>query len=754
VNAWYLPAAASGGLAAASFVRIQFVDESRTSLVSYQLRFPRDLDSSDVARFISGWSGSLPPAWKRWATGVPPLVLEARAQGESITHHLLVPRRWAQLAESLLEAHLPSVRYRRESELVLLGLTHATEYRTSTSKRSFSMDAAALSVGLLSTMQPLKRDERVVVQFVLGPHAPVPPPEVRNGQSKPWWQSDPALVDSSEAATALRKKQTGALLVGVGRIGVRTKSDKRALALLRRVEASWHATRAPGVHLSRRLLLKRTVARHMNRRQIPAFAWAGGALNANEAAGFSGWPIGIAQLPGLQLGGCRLLPVPQPIPRAGLVIGKGTFPSTHRPVALDGSALTRHLYINGPTGTGKSVFLSNLAIAHLRDPQSSLLLVDPKDGSLVSAVLEAMPENRLQDLIVFDPTDPVPVGFNPLACTPESRELVVDRIVSIMSSIWKSAFGPRSADLVRHALLALTLIPGMTLVEAVRLLTDVPFAHWVTSQVDDPLVTGAWFSWWFSLSEAERANIAAAPSNKLRAITSRAAARHAVGQDAPAIDFDQILNNHGVLLVQLPVGLLGEDTAALLGAIIIAQISQAIAARASIEPAKRTPALLVVDELATVLHQQGDAIETMLSTARGYGVGLALATQHVGQMPLSVKTTVLANTLTKILLGCSREDANLFAKEFGIGLTADELREIEPHEAVAAIFAAGRTQPPTTITVPPPPTKLRAAEIGKDISRRRFGVNREDIEESIKRRQRVTGRMASDTIGRKRRGSA
>jgi hypothetical protein len=753
MDVWYIPAiTAAGGLSVASLVRLQLVNETQTSLISYQLRFPRELPAENVERFLAGWSGSLPPSWKRWLTSVPPLVLEVRARPNLISHHLLVPRRWAPLVESLLTAHLPSVRYARE-DVLALDLNYGAEYRSSTSQRPFAVNATAMSVGLLSNLQPLGKGERAVVQFIVGPHAPVQPPRVQNGHGEPWWVGDPSLVDSSEAATALRKKQSSSLLVGVGRIAVRTGTPERAHALLRRVEASWHSVRAPGVHLSRRLLPKSVVASRVNRRIVPAFAWPGGAINVQEAAGLVGAPIGISQLPGLRLGGCRLLPVPQAVPRSGIVIGTGTFPSTRRPVALDHDALTRHLYVDGPTGTGKSVWLSNLAIAHMADPQATTIVIDPKDGTLVDRVLATMPANRLPDLVVFDPTDSSPVGFNPLACTSATRELVVDRIVSIMSSIWKSSFGPRSADLIRHALLALTLIPGMTLVEAVRLLTDVPFARWVVSQVDDPLVTGAWFSWWFSLSDAERANIAAAPANKLRAITSRAAARHAVGQDQPAINFDLLLNNHGILLVRLPVGLLGEDTAALLGAVIVAQISQSIAARASIAPGNRTPALLIIDELATVLRQEGDAIETMMSTARGYSVGLAVATQHTGQMPPSVKTTVLANTLTKVLLGSSREDAALFAKEFGSGLTPDELREIEAHEAVAAIYAQGRTQPPTTMAVPPPAPALRDPEEAKALSRRRFGVNRDEIEAAIRTRQNVHG-TGSGSVGRKPRRSA
>jgi hypothetical protein len=115
MDVWYIPAiTAAGGLSVASLVRLQLVNEAQTSMVSYELRFPRELPAESVERFLAGWSGSLPPSWKRWLTSVPPLVLEVRAKPESISHHLLVPQRWAPLIEALLGAHLPSVRYKRE----------------------------------------------------------------------------------------------------------------------------------------------------------------------------------------------------------------------------------------------------------------------------------------------------------------------------------------------------------------------------------------------------------------------------------------------------------------------------------------------------------------------------------------------------------------------------------------------------------------------------------------------------------------
>lgn len=725
--------------------------ERRRSLVGFTLRFPRQTTPEEIEALLAGWSGSLPPWWRRFLTGLPFLVSEVRADRHGITHRLMVPRVWERLLVSLLSAHLPSVRYER-TEVVRPTVRTGAEYRLSTSRRPLAVDAASLSARLLSTLQPLRSGEVVTVQYVLAPAPPVAPPRVEGRQEGPTWlATDNGVVATSEEATALRRKQSAALLLGVGRIGVATDNTQRARSLLRHVEAAWHGVRAPGVLLKRRLLPQRLVGRWMGKRRVPLVSWPGGVLNVAEASGLLGWPIGLDAVPGLELGGCRLLPVAGAIPARGAVVGIGTFPGTQRPVALDTRARTHHTLVIGPTGVGKSVLLGNLSLAGLAEDRQAVVVIDPKDGALVDAVLERLPEHRIEDVVVFDPTDTRPVGFDPLRSTPATRELVVDRVVSIMASVWRSAWGPRSSDLIRHALLTLTQVPGMTLCEAPALLSpDAGFRRRVLAQVDDPVGVAPFWAWFNSLSPAEVANITAAPLNKLRAFTTRTAVRHTLGQPQPAIDFDRLLNHGGALLVRLPLGLLGEETAGLLGALVTAQLWQAVSARAALPPAERRPAVVVVDELQSVLRLPVNAVEDMLAMARGYGVGTVLAAQAMYQLGADLRHAALANTRSKVVFACDREDAALFAREFGNGLSPEDLMGLDAYEAVVAAFAAGRTQPPATVRTLPPAEPLRAASVVKKHSRARFGADRADIEAALRSRLGI-GDRGGDSIGRSRR---
>jgi hypothetical protein len=293
-------------------------------LVAYGLRFPRQLSVAGVEAFLAGWTGSLPPWWKRWLTGVPTVVLEVEATADGINHRLLVPGRWSSFVTALLSAHLPSVRY-EPIDVPRNRARVGAEYRLSTSQRPLAVDPAALSARLLATLQPLERGETVTLQYILGPAAPVPPTRlVTDSRDVPMFAVPDGVVATSEAAAALRQKHRAALLVAASRIGCAAATPGRAQTLVRHVEAAWHGVRAPGVMLRRRWLPGRLVAQRLRRRAVPLAGWPGGILNATEASGLIGWPIEVEQLPGLSLGSCRLLPVPLSVPQGGTVLGVGT----------------------------------------------------------------------------------------------------------------------------------------------------------------------------------------------------------------------------------------------------------------------------------------------------------------------------------------------------------------------------------------------------------------------------------------------
>lgn len=742
-------------LAAAAFIgglyliRAADARELRRSLVCLELRFPKDQDEAGIQAFLGSITGLLPPWWRRW-WHTPFIATEVHADRAGTRHRLLVPRRFVRHVEAALAAHLPSVAYEREETFSYPALNMAAEYRLTNAERSLAIDGAALSAGLLSSLHPLFDREGVVVQALFAPARPVAPARLATAKERESeYQLDDGVVMTSEATTALKKKRSAPLLLATLRIGVQAPTPERRRALLRDAEATWHATRAPGTLLKRRLLAPMTVAQRITRVWRPINGWPA-LFNSEEASGLVGYPIKATSLPGVTLGASRPLPVPAVVPRFGTILGEGTHTRSRRPVGIDPVGRTHHSLVIGPTGSGKSVLLAHLA-EHDAVAGHALVVIDPKDGELVDAVAARLPSDRLDDVIVFDPTDDRPVGFDPLRSSRGDRELVVDRVLGLMVEIWRENLGPRSADILRHVLLTIAASPELTMTEAPRLMVDQSFRRRVLSTIDLGPEVRWWWEWADNLSAGEWSAMTGAPLNKLRAFVGRSPVANSIGQASPAIDFGRVLRDQQILLVRLPVGLLGDETTALLGAMLINQLWHAIAARAGLPRTARRPVSVIVDEVGMVLRFPASSIDTMLTQARGYGVGVTLAGQHLGQLPADLRAAALTNARTKVVFATGRDDAGVFARELGHGLTADDVMGIEAFQAIAAVYAGGRTQAPATIRTLPPETPLRPAAQVRQASRKRWGVDRTDIDAARRARVEVPVDDAEKPVGRKRR---
>jgi hypothetical protein len=621
----------------------------------------------------------------------------------------------------------------------------AAEYRLSTSQRALRIDAKALASKLLTNLQPLGRGECITVQWIVSPAGPVAPARVATAEERDRVAAPPGVMDEAEAATALRKKQATPLLLAVGRIGVGSSSVERSRLLLRHVEVAWHESRAPGVHMRRRILPSSVVAKRIGERVVPLSLWPG-TYNVEELAGLIGWPIDLTSLPGLVLGGSRQLAASPRIARTGTVIGESTFPGDERPLAVGLDARLRHLHVVGPTGTGKSTLLCSIIEQDLRVGRGVVLL-DAK-ADLAEDVLNRIPKTRLNDVIVLDPADEqLPVGLNPLrAAAGSSSEVVVENLVGTFKSLYRSSWGPRTDDVMRAALLTLAQAGGMTLCEVPQLLLDDAFRRRVIGGLDDPVGLEAFWGWYLSLSEGERLNVVGPTLNKIRAVTMRPRLRRILGQAKPAIDLRQVLAEGKVLIVPLSPGLLGEEASALLGALVVAELWHATTARAGVAKEQRRPVMAVIDEWQRLVHLP-TPMASVLAEARGLGLGLTLAHQSLSQLPEQVREAVMSNARSRIAFQLPASDARLIARDLGGILTADDLQGLGPYEVMAQVFADGATQVPATArTLPMGPATSGSAAIRR-VSALRYGVAASDVEAAIRTRQ--TSGKQSGPIGRR-----
>ena len=712
-----------------------------SNLSAYRLSFPRDLKSEDVARAFTGLSGLLLPWWKRWIA-VPHVALEVHATSRGIEHYVIVPESFSAIIKGVLQSALPAVRF-VPVDLPELNVRSAAEYRLTSHDRPLAIDPTGMSAGLLANLQPLNKNETIVVQWLVTPHPPVAPAKLPKNQ--PSGLSFARPIDGDDVS-ALRTKQSEAMVLGVGRIGVRAATGSAETAILRRVESAWHGSRAPGVHLTRRMVNASRVARSISGRMAPPSAWPA-TLNASELVGLSGWPIGIVGLPGLFLGGCRILPASPDVSRTGTLLADSNYSGDARPLAVGVEARLRHLSLLGPTGTGKSNLLAQIILSDI-EAGHGCLVIDPK-ADLIETILERLPEHRRHDVIVFDPTDLMPVGLNPLqSATGAGREVVVENLVGLFRSLYANSWGPRLEWVLRSALQTLSHVEGTTLCEVPLILTNPSYRRKIVGKLDNLALEEFW-GFYEAMSDAERQTAIGPVINKLSSFTGRPMVRSIIGQSNPRLQIAEVMAEGKILLCSLPTGLLGDDASALLGALIVAELWHATTARAGMAKEDRRPFFAHLDEFQHFIHLP-TPMSAVLAEARGLGLGMTLAHQHLDQLTPEAKSAVLSNARSRVIFQLPAADARVMARELGSMLTPEDLQGLAAYEVVTQLFAKGQTQAPAT---------GRTREIGEPsanadairlTSRLAYGADRDEVEQTIRARQGAV--ITEGSVGRKKRG--
>lgn len=720
-------------------------------LVAYALRFPRGVEPAKVTAFFNGLSGLVASRLRR-AVELRAVVLELSATVDGIEHYLLVPRGQAGFVLAALRGVLPGVTVTPDEDYQIARPTIAAGLGLTNRRRPLASERAAeISASILAALQPLNAGERVVVQWVLSPLGPLAPvmPRSKPSGSRPFLArvlhdlTTGREFDGQDLQMA-RAKQSSAVYAATGRIGVVAGDVRRARRLLSQVLGTHHTANAPGAHLYRRRLPAARVRRALVERRLPLVTHPC-TLNAAELAALAAFPVGQMSLPGLRLAGARQLAPASDIPSGGRVLARATFPGSERPLAVSVTDSLRHLHVIGPTGVGKSTLLVGL-IAQDIAAGRGVIVLDPK-GDLVADVLDQVPASRTGDVIVLDPTDDErPVGLNLLAGADDAPELVVEQVAGIFHQLYSAFWGPRTDDILRAALMTLVSEPGMTLCEVPLLLTDANFRRRLVGRVDDPVALGPFWGWYEGLSDEGRSQAIGPVMNKLRAFLLRRRLRNVLGQATPRLDFDRVLEERRILLVPLTKGLLGEESAALVGSLVVARLWQAVQRRAGLRPADRHATFAFIDEFQDYLHLPTDVAD-VLAQARGLGLGLTLAHQHLGQLPNALKGAILANCRSRVMFQLSATDARTLARELTPQLEAADLQGLGAYQVVMTLSAGARVAPPVTAATELPPVPTGMADVARAQSRTHYGADRAEVEAAL--RARHDGRAGSGSVGRR-----
>lgn len=690
------------------------------SLIWFRLRWPREVTPDQVTQIF-----------RLLATaGGRPVIVEAVGSPGAVQHRLALPSEQAEGMVDQLRAVLPGLSVEALPERPALAVTRAVELRLSTRRRPLRTDdLAAVNRAVLTALAHLRRGEHLALQWVLGRAlAPVAVANHVEGLAHESWLGALLLAPfgppppmDAEARGALRSKQAEPGWQLTSRVAVQAGSAGRERQLIRQVFGALRTSAAPGVGWRLHSIRPAQVRDARLPWRLPL------RMSAVELAAVSTFPVGATgELPVDRLGS-RLVAPSTAIPRKGRVIGEASFPGRERPLALSATDSLRHLHALGPTGSGKSTLLMNLITQDMAAGRA-VVVIEPK-GDLIADVLARVPTERIGDVVLLDPTDTQrPVGLNPLQLNGRSPDLAADQLLGLFHSLYAAHWGPRTHDILGASLLTLARTPGMSLAALPLLLTDAGFRRRILRGVNDPIGLAPFWSAYEAWSEAERAAAIAPVMNKLRPLLLRPELRAIIGQADGGFDLRRIFTERKILLVNLSKGLLGPETSALLGSLVVALLWQAVLGRAAIAPERRHPVFVYVDEFQDYLHLPVDMADA-LAQARGLGCGFVLAHQYMHQLDPAMRSAVLANAQSRIAFRLPSEDARVIAA--GSTLDPEDFQGLGAFEAYAQLVASAAVQPWCSLRSLPPGEPSADPALVRTTSRLAYGRDRAAVEAEL-----------------------
>ena len=389
------------------------------------------------------------------------------------------------------------------------------------------------------------------------------------------------------------------------------------------------------------------------------------------------------KVPNIQWMTYKVLPPPPNVPHEGILLGNNEHRGTKTPIRFLGKDRTRHQYIIGKSGSGKSALLSYMARQDINNGDG-VCMVDPH-GYLIEDVLANCPKERAKDIVVFDPSDiERPMGLNLLeAKTPEQKDRAsLDAMEIFIKMFGNEIFGPRIQHYFRNG--CLTLMDdeeeGATLIDVPRLFVDEEFQRYKVSKCRNAVVRSFWEHEIAKTGAREKEEMIPYFSSKFGPFITNTTMRNIIGQPKSAFDIRKIMDEGKVLLVNLSKGKIGNTNAQLLGLIFVNKISMAAMSRADIPSDQRTRFYLYVDEFQNFVT---DAFATILSEARKYELALIMAHQYIGQLvgktsaygesSTKMRDAVFGNVGTIMSFKIGAEDSEYMAKEFAPVLSEQDV---------------------------------------------------------------------------------
>jgi len=717
---------------------------------------PPEVDKAGAAAAWTNLIGVLTPSvWRRWVYGTPHVALEYTWVGRELIVRLWVPgvippgaveaavrAAWPGAAATTTDAAPPipltvaaatgGAMMPALADTLPLGLEHETdplrplvsagaevrdhEYgcvqilaRPATARRARKARKAAGRLRTGGSNDPamrlgngLARAAMAPLVWVLELFTPGPShrSSSRHGSSSSAYltqlaRRDPAL--ERDVRAVLDKTTTSPLYEVAIRYAVATSTTREGANTTDRLRGLAHTIASAfaahtGRNKLRRLRLRHPVAVLAARRLGRGFV-----LNLTELGFLAGLPTDLA-VPGLDRARAKAVPVPPAVPTGGWGIKRlGHAQVGGRSVGLPVPDARHHLHLVGKTGAGKSTLIVHMVVDDVKAGRGAVV-IDPR-GDMINDILDRIPASVADRVHIIDPNQDRSAYFNPLEG--DDPHLAVDNLVGIFSRIFQRHWGPRIDDTLRVACLTLMQHANPTLSLVPPLLNDDQFRAQFTVGLDDPEGLHGYWQWYDSMNPPMRAQVIGPVLARLRAFLLRDFVRGVVGGPTSSFDMGKVLDG-GLLLVRLPKGVLGEDTARVLGSLVVARVWQAATARAAQPEQSRKDATLYIDECQNFLNLPG-SVADMLAEARGYRLSLVLAHQDLAQLPKDVAAAASANARSKVFFTVDPTDAKALSAHTLPELDEHDLAHLDRYTAAARVVVQGRELPAFTIVTREPP---------------------------------------------------
>ncbi len=406
----------------------------------------------------------------------------------------------------------------------------------------------------------------------------------------------------------------------------------------------------------------------------------------------------------------------------------------------------RHIFVIGQTGAGKSTFMESLILQDVR-AGNGVAVMDPH-GELIESVLGKIPPHREKDVIYFNMLDSKrPLGFNVLEFkSVEERDLVIDELYQTLDRIYdmKLAGGPMFENNLRGMLKLLMgderrkdFVP--TLLEFTHCYQEEGFREWLKERTSNSQTLDFLEELERTRGEGRLENISPYITSKFSRFVHDSTLRLIIGQEKTSFDFEEILNEQKILLVHLGKGRFGANASALLANQLVSRFKNAAMKRGSIDPAKRKPFFLFVDECHALPPEN---LQTLLSEARKFKLGLVLSTQFAGQISndhsrSDLLSAILGNVGTIAAFRLGYNDARMMSQVFYPHFDVNDILGLPNWEGYVRMQANGESTPPFSFrtTLDETTHSARTAERIRKMSQKKYGRETWRVEKSIERRR-------------------